>query len=137
MRTTFDAFRSTASQSHHGDRSRVLIAEDYIDLANVIAMLLRHCGFDVKTVHDGRVVLSLVRSFRPRFILLDVKLPGLDGYEVAEQIREDGALADTIIIAISAYRLAQQPSLPRKTHFDHHLTKPFEWERLLKILTAS
>ena len=137
MTTLFDAFRSALNRSLPGDRYRILIAEDHVDLANVLAMLLCRCGFDVRTAHDGRLVLTLARTYRPHFILMDIKLPGLNGYEVAEQIREDASLADTVIIGVSAYRPVPRAGLPLKAHFDHYLTKPFDLETLLSVLNPA
>ena len=103
MTSLFDGFRSAMNRLS-GDHGRVLVAEDHGELANVIAMLLRHCGFDVRTAHDGRIVLALARAFRPHHILLDIKLPGLGGYQLAKLLREDPKLEGTVIIGIAAYR---------------------------------
>ncbi|WP_435015979.1 response regulator [Tundrisphaera sp. TA3] len=137
MTTLFERFRSILYRNQPGERYRILIAEDHVDLSNIIAMLLEHCGFDVKQAHDGRIVLGLARAFRPHFILLDVKLPGLNGYEVAEQIRGDETFAHTIIIGVSAYSPVPRPGLPLKAHFDHYLTKPFDLETLLGVLNPT
>ena len=134
MNPFFDAFRSAAGLPRAGDRCRILIVEDHVDLARVIAMLLRHCGFDVKTTHDGRLVVSIAREFRPHFILLDIGLPGMDGYQVGEQLRTDAEFQDTTIIAVSAYGPEMHPGRSLKARFDHHLTKPVSLEDLLPLL---
>ena len=134
MINLFNAFRATLGRSSLGECYRVLIAEDHADLANITAILLRHCGFEVRTVNDGRLVLALVGSFRPHFVLLDVKLPGLNGYEVAEQIRADHSLAPTTIIGISAYRPEPRVGAMAQDLFDRYLTKPFDLKTLLSVL---
>ena len=136
MNPLFEAFRSAAGLSGAGDRCRILIVEDNIDLARVIAMLLRHCGFEVKTAHDGRLVLAIARAFRPRFILLDIGLPGMDGYQVGEQLRADAEFQDTTIIALSAYGPEMHPGRSLKARFDHYLTKPVALEDLLPLLVS-
>ena len=96
--------------------------------------LLLHCGFDVRTLFDGHLVLATARSFRPHFILLDIGLPGMDGYQVAEQLRSDSDLKDVVIVAVSAYSPDRHPSRSRPACFNHHLTKPVGLENLLSLL---
>lgn len=134
MGSLSDAIKSTFGWSPLQDCYRILIAEDHVDLANITAILLRHCGFEVKTIHDGRQVVALARTFRPHFVLIDVKLPGLNGYEVAEQLRTEPELAHTKIIGISAYRPEPRVGLPLRAHFDHYLSKPFDLKTLLSVL---
>jgi DNA-binding response OmpR family regulator len=128
--------RSSPSQSRKlpGDECRVLIAEDYVDLARVVAMLLRRLGFDVRLAHDGASVLAIARQFRPHFLLLDIRLPDIGGYKLAETLRGDAALKGMKIIGISAYRPVSQPGLPMNANFDHYLTKPFDFEALMSLL---
>ncbi|WP_435007834.1 response regulator [Tundrisphaera lichenicola] len=137
MSKFFDAFRSAVDRASWEERTRILIVEDNNDLARVIAMLLRHCGFDVKTTHDGRLVLAVARAFRPRYILMDIGLPGMDGARVAEQLRQDQEFEDTLIIAISTYGPHEHPAITRSAQFDHHLTKPFSLEDLLSVLRSA
>ena len=89
----------------------MLIAEDFFDLAKVIGMLLKRCGFDVRPAHDGATVLAMALKFRPHFILLDIKLPGIGGYELAGSLREDATQKGSIIVGISAYRPIAQSGI--------------------------
>jgi CheY-like chemotaxis protein len=104
MATLFEGFLPQRDRNRPGDTSRVLIGEDYFDLANVVGMLLRRFGFDVRLAHDGPAVLAMARKFRPHFILLDIKMPGIGGYELARTLREDERLKGSVIIGISASR---------------------------------
>jgi CheY-like chemotaxis protein len=129
-----DPFRPAASSLPGDARLRVLIVEDNDDIARLMTLLLQHCGFDVRTLFDGPPVLATTRSFRPHFILLDIGLPSLDGYEVAEQLRNDPDLNDVVIIAASGYSPGMYPNRSRSACFDFHLTKPVSLETLLPLL---
>ena len=134
MAIIFDAIRAVVAQTRSGDRNRVLIVEDNTDLARMIGLLLRHCGFDVKLAHDGRVVLAVARAFRPHFILLDIALPGLDGCHVAELLRADHDLDDVVIIALTAYAPEAVADRCIRGAFNFHLTKPASLEELLALM---
>jgi CheY-like chemotaxis protein len=132
-----DFFRSAASGLLGDARRRVLVVDDNADIARLMALLLLHFGFDVRTLFDGHLVLATARSFRPHFILLDIGLPGIDGYQVAEQLRSDQDLDDMVIIAVSGYSPDMFPGRSRPARFDHHLTKPVGLETLLPLLVIT
>src|SRR6185437_2136033 len=118
-----DFIRSPVSRSLGDARYRVLVVEDNADIARLMTLLLEHCGFDVRTLFGGNQVLAAALSFRPHFILLDIRLPGMDGYQLAEQLHGDSDLKDVVIIAASAYSPALHPGRSRLAWFDHHLIK--------------
>ena len=66
----------------------ILVVEDNLDAANGISMLLSTCGFDVKIAHDGKSGISLARIFQPEVVLLDIGLPGMNGYDVVDAFRQ-------------------------------------------------
>jgi DNA-binding response OmpR family regulator len=115
-------------------RHRVLVVEDNRDIAQLMTLLLQHCGFEVRTLFDGLLVLATARSFRPHFILLDIGLPGMDGYQVAALLRQDSDLKNVVIIAVSAYGPDMHPRRSCLAHFDHYLVKPVKFESLLCLL---
>ena len=84
-------------------RRSILIADDNQDLAVSLSMLLKLVGFEVETVHTGGEAVTAAKLRRPDVLLLDIGLPGLDGYQVARQFRSDDNLKDVFIIAISGY----------------------------------
>jgi CheY-like chemotaxis protein len=112
----------------------ILIADDNRDLAWGSALLLRLAGFEVEAVHDGREALRAARARRPDVLLLDIGLPGLDGFQVAEQMRNDPALANVFIIAISGYDPDMFQGRSRRAGFDHHLVKPVDCGTIISLL---
>jgi CheY-like chemotaxis protein len=116
--------------------SKILIVDDNPQTADALAGLLELSGFDVQSVHDGREALDAARSLRPEAVLLDIGLPGMDGYEVAERLRREQGLEDAKLIAITGYGEEQAIRRSREAGFDHHLVKPVDYETLLELLIS-
>jgi PAS domain S-box-containing protein len=114
-------------------RRRVLIADDNVDSATALGILLRASGHEVQTVHDGIAALESSQSFRPDLVLLDIGMPKLNGYDVARQIRSRGD-SDMTLVAITGWGQEQDKRRAREAGFDHHLTKPVDVPTLEKIL---
>ena len=83
---------------------------------------------------DGKAAIELARTFRPEFILLDIGLPGMDGYEVATILRKDRSCKNAVIIAVSGYGQDEDRRRAREAGFDHHLVKPVDFDALTKLL---
>ena len=109
--------------------TRVLVVEDEQNIADVIAMALRHGGFAVTTVGSGREALRRVRETRPHLILLDVMLPDLDGFEVAGRLRDERL--ETPIIFLTARDTTEDKVRGLTLGGDDYVTKPFSVEELL------
>lgn len=103
---------------------RVLVVEDNIDAAESLAMLVRAAGHDVQIVHDGAKAAGSALDFEPQAVLLDIGLPGLNGYEVAKQIRAQPRLAGVVLIALTGYGQEQDVQASLDAGFDHHLVRP-------------
>jgi signal transduction histidine kinase len=116
--------------------TRILVVDDNLDSARGMARLLQLTGHDVRVAHDGRQALEIARDFRPRFVLLDIVLPGMDGHEVARQLRGDPRHRDAVIIAISGYSEDDYRN-PDDAGFDHHLVKPIDYDTLRAIVNRS
>jgi signal transduction histidine kinase/CheY-like chemotaxis protein len=113
--------------------SRVLVVDDNVDTARGTARLLQLAGYDVRVAHDGREALEIARDICPQFVLLDIGLPVMDGYEVARQLRGDPRLRDALIIAVSGYSQDDYRS-PEEAGLDHHMVKPIDYDALRAIL---
>jgi CheY-like chemotaxis protein len=113
---------------------RVLIVEDNDDAREAMTLLLQEEGHDVRAASDGPRALEEVRNFTPEVVLLDIGLPGLDGYAVARKLRALPQTAGAMLVAITGYGQAEDRALSRDAGFDYHLLKPVETLRLFELL---
>jgi PAS domain S-box-containing protein len=120
-----------------GDRPgrRVLVVDDNRDSAESIALLAEIWGHEVQTVHDGPSALDAAASSLPEVVLLDIGLPGMDGYEVARRLRQEWG-KKLVLIAMTGYGMDEDRRRSRDAGFDHHLVKPVDPEAL-RVLLAS
>ncbi|HEX3869379.1 MAG TPA: hybrid sensor histidine kinase/response regulator [Pirellulales bacterium] len=116
---------------------RVLVVDDNVDVARSLAILLKVSGHEVRIVHDGPSTLQAALEYLPNVILLDIGLPGLDGFEVAKQLRQQSALQDVVLVAMTGYGQEADLQLSKEAGFDHHLVKPVDFERVQQIIAAS
>jgi PAS domain S-box-containing protein len=114
--------------------ARVLVVDDNEDLARGMARLLEIRGHHVQIAYDGPSGLDKAREWRPEFVLLDIGLPGIDGFQVASLLRQDEDTKCAVIIAVSGYGQEEDRNRSRQAGFDHHLVKPIDSAELLKLL---
>jgi len=112
---------------------RVLVVDDNLDSADTMAELVRIWGYEVRTAHDGPAALECARSFLPNVVLLDVGLPGMNGYEVARRLRAEG-LAGDLLVSVTGYGQEEDRRKAEEAGFDHHLTKPVNPDTLLRLV---
>jgi len=103
---------------------RVLVVDDYPSMAESLALVLKLEGCAVETADDGPAALAAAQSFDPEVVLLDIGLPGMDGYEVARRLRADPAKQGVLLVAITGYGRAQDRGHADTAGFDHYLGKP-------------
>jgi PAS domain S-box-containing protein len=113
---------------------RILVVDDNVDLTRGLSILLRRFGYEVEAVHDGVTAIEAVRAQRPEVVLLDIGLPGMDGYEVARRLRLEEGLDEATIIAITGYGQEEGRRLSRAAGFNHHLIKPVQIDDLVSLL---
>jgi len=114
---------------------RVLLLEDNPDVAEGLAMLLELCGHCVRVVHDGVAALDAARADLPDVMLVDIGLPGMDGYEVARRVRHDPALRHLVLVALTGYGRDEDKQKTKAAGFDHHLVKPVDPDVLLGLVS--
>jgi CheY-like chemotaxis protein len=103
----------------------ILVADDSMTILAMVSSRLERAGYDVVTAARGDEALRLVEENRPRLVLLDVEMPGLDGVEVARRIRADEALAGTFIVLLTSLSEASEVATGMAAGADAYLTKPF------------
>ena len=115
---------------------RVLVVDDNQDAGNALRLLLESDGHQVKLATDGVAGLALAREYKPDFLLLDIGLPRLNGYDIAASLRADPAMTGTTIVAVTGYGQVHDRTRTAAVGFDHHLTKPVEFSALQELLRA-
>ena len=115
---------------------RVMVVDDNEDAAQMLGMLLLSSGHEVLTVHDGPSTLTAAQDFLPDVVLLDIGLPGMDGFEVAKKMREQVTFKDVVLIAMTGYGQVSDRQRSKEAGFDHHLVKPPDFKKLQQILEA-
>jgi CheY-like chemotaxis protein len=126
-----------AASSAGAKRRRVLVVDDNVDNANMLALLLDALGHDVKTAHSGPEALAVARTYAPEVMLVDIGLPGFDGYEVARRLRAEPDTAGIVLVAVTGWGSDEDKRKASAAGFDAHLTKPVAMEVLRDVLARS
>ena len=114
----------------------VLVVDDNADVAESTAILLRVAGCNVHVAPDGKTALAALDSLQPDAVLLDIGLPGMDGYQVAARMRERPDFERTLIVAVSGYGQDEHQARSRLAGVDHHLVKPIDPAAVMAILAG-
>jgi CheY-like chemotaxis protein len=114
----------------------VLIVDDNRDAADSLALLLQFSGYDVHTAHDGLSALKAMDDYRPAVVLLDIGMPGMNGYEVARRVRERPELRDILLVALTGWGQEEDRRRSAEAGFDRHLVKPVDPEVLQGLLAS-
>ena len=115
-------------------RRRILVVDDHIDAAESLALLLKQMGHDVQVAHDGHAALEAARINRPQLVLLDLGMPGVDGYSVIERLRKDSRLADVRFVAVTGSDGEDTRQRTRDAGFEENLVKPVHPDTLRRLL---
>ena len=117
-------------------QKRILVVDDNRDAADSLSMVLKFLGADVRVARDGRQALDEIRTYDPAVVLLDIGMPGMDGYEVARRIRTRFPDRRTAIVALTGWGQENDRRQARDAGFDHHLVKPAEIGALQALLAS-
>lgn len=115
---------------------RILLVDDNVDGANSLAKLLEMSGHDVHIAYDGPTAIQAAVSASPDIVLLDIGLPGMDGYEVAQHLRQQPGLKDLPLVAVSGYAREEDRLRSQQAGFNHHLVKPLDPQTLPALLDS-
>jgi CheY-like chemotaxis protein len=126
---------AAVAATHHVG-CRILVVDDNQDAAVATAVLLEMSGHEVKTVGNGADALASAPVFAPEVVLLDIGLPGMDGYAVAAGLRNTPETRSSCLIALTGYGQPSDRQRAREAGFDHHLTKPADPQDLLELVAS-
>lgn len=116
---------------------RILIIDDHDEIAQGFAQFLSKAGHSVLTAGDGELGLTFAKEFKPQAVIIDIGLPGLDGFEVAQRLRNDPDTAEALLLAISGYSLKRFREIDAYAVFKHYLLKPVDPGVLLGVIERS
>ncbi|RYG08642.1 MAG: response regulator, partial [Burkholderiales bacterium] len=117
-----------------GQPQRVLVVDDLAASAETLMTLLEMEGFEVRIAHEGVAALEIAQDFRPDVVLLDIGLPGMNGFEVANRLRNSTGSRDALLIALTGYGEAESRNRSAQAGFDFHMVKPADVNLLLSML---
>jgi signal transduction histidine kinase/DNA-binding response OmpR family regulator len=115
---------------------RVLVVDDNVDAADSLAILLRLGGCEVRLAHAGPDAVAAAQVFRPEVVVLDIGLPGMDGYEVARRLRAEAATREAVLVAVTGYGREEDRARSREAGFNHHLVKPVDFGLLREVVAS-
>lgn len=110
------------------------MVEDNADAREMLVILLKRNGHEVRAAGDGPAAIAEANAFAPQIVLLDIGLPGADGYSVARELRASAPTADAFIVALTGYGQADDRDRAFAAGFDDHLLKPIDPTQVLEIV---
>ena len=116
--------------------TRVLVVDDNHDAADSLGALLRMMGADVRVAHDGQTALEIYGAFHPSAVFLDLGMPDMDGFEIADRIRSRPEARDTALIALTGWGQERDRRRTEAAGFNRHLAKPADLETLQSVLSS-
>ena len=115
-------------------KHRIVVVDDNLDAAESLALLLTLDGHDVRVAHDGAAALVAVEADPPDLVFLDIGMPVMNGYEVAQRLRQWPGLQNLLLVAMTGWGQEEDRRRSQEAGFDHHLVKPVEPDALRKVL---
>ena len=125
---------STETAQQTAQSWRVLVVDDKVDGADMVAAMMQMYGHQTRTAYSAQDALDIAVEYRPDFVVLDIGLPEMDGYEVARRLRQLPQLKDVRLIAATGYGRDSDRQLSQEAGFDYHLVKPIDPEKLQIVL---
>ena len=125
-----------SSPAADGRKMKVLVVDDNTDAADSLSALLEIDGFDVRTVYDGAAAVAMAAESQPDMIIMDLGMPGMDGYETARAIRQRPGAERILMLALTGWGQSDARRRTVEAGFDHHLVKPVELEQIVRLAGA-
>jgi len=114
----------------------ILIVDDNPDNLTLLSFLLAKRGYEVRSVSSAQEALNALLSFRPRLILMDLQMPGMDGFELSRRIKTDPTTRGIVILAVTAYAMKGDEQKARAAGCDGYVTKPIDTRALPQLVAA-
>jgi len=124
----------TGQSEPSDDKPRILVVDDNADAASSLGRLLSLLGNNVRVVYSGQAALAQIKPFRPRLVLLDLGMPGMDGFETAREIRNQPGGDAIILIAVTGWGQERDRARSEVAGFVEHLTKTVNIDQLEALL---
>jgi CheY-like chemotaxis protein len=115
---------------------RVLIVDDSKDSAKTLGWMVEYAGHETRLAHDGASAIEIAKTYEPNVILLDIGLPGMNGYEVCKAMHEDRIAQKAVFIAQTGWGQPEHRQRSKEAGFDHHLVKPIDMQVLKHLLNG-
>jgi CheY-like chemotaxis protein len=115
---------------------RILVVDDNESIAKTFGWMLEALGYEVMVAGDGFSALATARAFLPNIVMLDIGLPGMNGYELCQKMRAEPAFAQCVFIAQTGWDQPEHLERSKKAGFHHHWVKPIPMDRLEKMLSS-
>ncbi|MDB5387603.1 MAG: domain S-box protein, partial [Planctomycetaceae bacterium] len=115
---------------------RILVVDDNVDAATTLALMLKAMGHETVVSHDGMAAIKMAETFSPKLVILDIGLPGMNGYMVAQKLRSIPAMKEVVIAALTGYGEEQDRRRSMEAGFDEHFVKPLNFTVLQELLGA-
>ena len=117
-----------------GPALRLLLVDDSVDAATLLSMVLEADGYDVRIAHEATQALEIAAQFKPEIVLLDLGLPGMDGFQLAQEMRKLDSTAGALLVAVTGYGQAGDRQRSHDAGFDYHLVKPVAVEEIHRVI---
>ncbi len=114
--------------------ARILVVDDNPANLRLLRMLLLGEAYDVRTAGDGAEALAVVGEFQPRLILMDLQMPGMDGFELTRRLKADAATREIVIVALTAYAMKGDEEKARAAGCDGYVSKPIDTRALPAVI---
>jgi CheY-like chemotaxis protein len=121
-------------KENHTASLRVLVVDDNEASAKTLGWMLELSGHEIRLAHDGKSALEIARNYKPSVVLLDIGLPGMNGYEVCKTMKLEPSLKDTVYIAQTGWSQEEHIQRSKEAGFNHHLIKPIDMKELQDLL---
>jgi CheY-like chemotaxis protein len=118
-------------------RQKILVVDDNHDAAEMLADFLEFLKAEVSIAHSGTAALAALKSFRPDVVILDVELPDLNGWQVAERIRTEPEGRTPVLVAVTGWGRREDHQRSREAGIDHHFVKPIDLQALRRLLDGN